>query len=116
MAGTTHKPFPAVSVQLGVAASVIYTCPAGTQAVVNKLSAVNSTVANRTLTVYVVRSGDAPAVKNLVCNAMPVLASTSAECLEIKNLTLAPGDTIQALADAATAVSPAGSVTEYLPS
>ena len=109
-----NKIFPSTSALLGVGASILYTCPSGTVAKPFKMTLTNTTGTGRTVTVYLVRSGDSPATKNMLVNALSVPATNTVQCLDIVGQTLLPGDTIQALCDAATAVAPTGSLDEFI--
>ena len=116
--GAYRQTFPTASIQLATTpGDVLYTCPAGTKAQIQKLTFLNTTATARTVTVHIVRSGGAIGVTNQVWIAATVPLNTTAprgvECFEAEGQVLNPGDFIQAFASAATAITPMGSVVEF---
>lgn len=104
-------------VQLGVAASVIYTCPAGFKGTPKQCSVTNVNAAARTLTVYRVPSGGSPSASNTIISALTIPPSgVNGGAISIAHLisnqVLAPGDTLQALASAASSLNVAGGAVE----
>jgi hypothetical protein len=96
---------------LGTSVTTLYTC--GAQAAKpNKFTCVNTDSSPRVVTVYLIRSGETAAAKNLIA-VKSVPANDSVEIDEIDNQTLGTGDFIQALADVASKVGVFGSLTEY---
>src|SRR3990167_2765008 len=110
--------FPTASLQLATTpGSDLYTCPAGTRARIYKLIFGNTTGTGRTVSVHIARAGAANADNNIVWNAVPVPIETTAprgvECYEAEGQVLNPTDVLRAFSDAATAITPMGSVTEF---
>ena len=101
MAGATAKPqTPAL---LGVSASTYYTVTAATVGNVKELLVNNTTGTARTFTVYFCPNSVSPASANMVINAVSIASGTSMRLPY--NTFLEAGATVQALADAANAVS-----------
>ncbi len=95
---------------LGVAVGAIYTTPANTRTLIKKLTFTNHGAAAVTVTVHLVPSGGAANNQNMIWNAVTVpapgvAANPTRECFEAENHVLEPGDTLQALASAATVVN-----------
>lgn len=109
---------PAASGQLAVSPGMdIYTCPAGTHALITDLSFLNTTGTARTVTVHIVRNGAANADNNQIWSAVPLPIETTQPrgvvCHEAIGKVLNPGDVLRAFADAATAITPMGAVVEF---
>lgn len=98
-------------VMLGTAAAILYTAPANTTARFSSVTLTNQGADARQVSVYLVKAGGAAGVNNRVV-APYVLAPGEAWTCPHLNHNLNPGDTLQALADAADAVSVYGSVIE----
>lgn len=98
-------------VMLSTAAAVLYTAPANTTARLSSVTLTNQGTDARQVSVYLVKVGSTPEAKNRVV-APYVLAPSEAWTCPHLNHNLNPGDTLQALADAADAVSVYGSVIE----
>lgn len=96
---------------LGTSASVLYTAPANTVARLSSVTLTNQTASAVSVSVYLVRAGGSPGMQNRVV-APYVLAPNEAWTCPHLNHNLNPGDTLQALADTASAVSVYGSVIE----
>lgn len=116
--GAFRQGIPAVSLQLAVTpGDILYTCPVGTKAQIQKLTFLNTTAAARTVSVYVVRSGGAIGVTNQIWNAAPVPVTATAprgvECFEAEGVVLNPGDFLRCFSDGAAAITPSGSVVEF---
>ena len=110
--------FPSASLQLATTpGDVLYTCPAGAHARLDKLTFLNTTSTGRTVTVHVVRSGGSIADNNQVVSAASVPAEGTApdgkEAYIPEGLVLNPGDFVQAFASAGSAITPMGAVTEF---
>ena len=111
-------PFPTASAHLATTPGTdLYTCPAGTRARIDKLTFLNTTGTGRTVTVHIARAGAVNADNNQIWSAVPVPIETTAprgvECYEAEGQVLNPTDVLRAFADAATAITPMGSVTEF---
>lgn len=89
---------------LTTSAVTLYTCPANTRVSITKVSVCETSGAARTVTIHIVASGDTAAAKNKVTNVKTLDANESTDLNEAKHI-LEAGDTIQALADANTAVA-----------
>lgn len=93
--------------QLGVAAAILYTSPAG-PAVGTRLTEmvlVNDTTTAVTATLYHVVGAGAPAVADLIANQISIPGDGYPVILQLSGITLNPGDTWQALASVAAQVS-----------
>ncbi len=93
--------------QLGVAAAVLYTSPAG-PALGTRLTAmvlVNDTTTAATVTLYHVVGAGAPAVADLIANGISVPGDGYPVILPLSGITLNPADTWQALASVAAQIS-----------
>ena len=91
--------------QLTASAATYYTCPANTAAVVQSATLCNTTANARTATIYRVPTGGTASATNAIASAVPIGPGESYNCPELIGKVLTAGDTIQALADSATAVS-----------
>lgn len=89
---------------LTTSAATLYTCPANTRAGITRFSATETSGAARTITVHIVASGGTASATNKVTNVRTLDANESADINEAKHI-LEAGDTIQALADAGSAVN-----------
>ena len=110
--------FPATAIQLATTpGDVLYTCPASVHARIDDLSFKNTSATDRTVTVYIVRSGGTIGVTYELWNAAAVPKTATAPkgvvCYEAIGLVLNPGDFIQAFGSAGSAITPMGSVTEF---
>lgn len=92
-------------VQLASSVAAYYTSPASTTTVIKKLVFTNTDSTAHTVTVYLVTSGDAAANSNTLVKAVPVAPGDTYECFESEGMVLAAGDSLQAFADAGTAVT-----------
>lgn len=94
--------------QLTVAAATYYTVPANTRVRIQKLTLTNTTATTRTVTLHLVPSGGSAGVGNTILSARAVpptaITGNPVEVPEAYHV-MEAGDTIQALADAATAVT-----------
>ena len=91
--------------QLTVAAAVYYTTPVNTVTTISAMSVTNTTGTARTVTVHLVPSGGSADATNVVCSARTVSPGETFNVFGAIGQTLAAGGTIQALADAATALA-----------
>ncbi len=91
--------------QLTAAAAVYYTAPANTTAEIGAATVTNVTATARTVTVSLVPSGGSAGLTNIVVQTRTVPANAAVQLWELIGQKLPPGATIQALADAATAVN-----------
>lgn len=98
-------------VLLSVSAQVLYTAPANTVSRLSSVTFTNQDAAARQVSVHLVKDGSAPSNANRVV-APYVLAPGEAWTCPHLNHNLNPGDSMQALADAASVVSVYGSVIE----
>lgn len=105
-------PKPITSAQLTTSAATYYTAPTVKASLIRQLVATNTTATNRTVTVYLVPSGGTAGAANELIITRIVPANDSIILWEALNQALATGGTIQALADAGTAVTLSGSVVE----
>jgi hypothetical protein len=86
-------------------ATTLYTAPAGVTTIIDKLSALNSDAATRTLSIYIVPSGQAVGDQYLVAKAVSMLAGTLYDSSEMKNQILNTGDSVVVTASVANVVT-----------
>jgi hypothetical protein len=93
--------------QLTGSATVLYTCPLNTTAVVTGCTFTNTDTTARTVTVYVVRSGASPGAANALISALSIAAPPAAPYTspEMRTVTLSAGDSIRAFADVGAKVT-----------
>lgn len=94
--------------QIGNVAAPLYVVPANTKAILNAATFTNTDTADRLLTVYIVRSGGAPTPANTLIDAMTLRPGQAYVSPELLGQTLASGDAVQAMADAASLITCAG--------
>jgi len=101
---TTVTPKPLVQgILLTGSAATLYTVPASTTAVIRSLTFCNNDTVARTITLYLVASGDTPADKNTVLREISI---ASKETLIDDTLrVLLTGDKVSAFADVTGKVS-----------
>lgn len=105
---------PLTPAQLTASAATYYTVGANKKARVLNLTVCNTTGAAHTYTIHRVPSGGTASATNMVISARPIAAGETQLVRELISKVLAAGDTIQALADSATAVSLDGSFAEIV--
>lgn len=91
--------------QLTAAAAPYYTSPANTRTVIKSMQLVNTSAQAVTATVYLVPSGGAPGAANTVIASVAIAPNATYNCPEAINQVLLAGDSIQALAGTAGAIS-----------
>lgn len=93
--------------QLGIGVAVMYTQPANSSGQVVRAIIHNIDTVPRTVTVYRVASGGSPTNANKVTSGSGgrIMPGETRVLNELAGMVLAAGDTIQALADAATVVN-----------
>lgn len=91
--------------QLTGSAAPYYTTPANTITTISAATFTNSTGTARTVTAYLVPNGGTAGVTNIVMSAKTVAAGASYNAAELIGQSIPAGATIQAFADAATAVT-----------
>jgi hypothetical protein len=91
--------------QLGTSIAALYTAPGATKATVSRAVFTNVTGGAVTFTVEVVRSGGSTGTDKIVISAQSVAAGAAYVAPELERLVLATGDSIQALASAATSIN-----------
>ena len=116
--GAYLKGIPEASIQLAVSpGDVLYTCPAGVHGRIDDLSFKNTSTADETVTVYIVRSGGSVGVTNELWKAAPIPKTATAPkgvvCYEAIGKILNPGDFLKAFASTGSALTPMGSVVEF---
>lgn len=92
-------------IQLGTTISTLYTSAALTSTAISNAIANNQSAGVVTFTVHVVPSGDSATASNQVVSAIPLAAGESMIIGNLLNQVLGPGDSIQALASAATSIN-----------
>lgn len=105
MASQTNVKVLSQGTQLATSVGTLYSAPANTTTLVKKVTVTNTSGAVVTVTVYKVASGGTAGAANTITSARSIPAGATVELYEAENHALAPGDTIQALASAATSVS-----------
>ena len=98
-------------VMLGTAAAVIYTAPANTVSRLSSVTFTNQSAGAVQVSVHLVKAGAAPGNQNRVVAPYTLATNEAWTCPHLSH-NLNPGDTLQALADTASAVSVYGSVIE----
>lgn len=91
--------------QLTAAAAVYYTAPANSLTTISAASVTNTTATARTVTVYLVPTGGTAGAGNVVCSGRVVAPGETFNIGGAIGQTLAAGGTLQALSDAATALT-----------
>ena|SRR6185312_1712785 len=103
------QPFTIQSIQLATAEAAVLTSPSGFYTTTKKVTVTNVTASATTLTMHKVPSGGTPVDTNMIIDALNVppntIAGGSLEIFVAENLTLNPGDTLQAKAGTATAIN-----------
>lgn len=84
----------AEAAQIPTAATTLYTAPANTRTILDKLTATNTTGTAATLTVYIVPGGGSSGASNKLISAQSIATNAAYLCPEIVGHTLNPGDTI----------------------
>lgn len=98
------KRFSASSSQLTTSATTIYTAT-NVRAQVHAATFVNTTAGAITVTIYLVPNGGSAGAANTLLSARSLAAGESYKVIELIGQWLSAGDTIQALASAATSIS-----------
>ncbi|WLE58392.1 hypothetical protein GIY62_14780 [Burkholderia plantarii] len=98
--------------QLGTAAAVLYTAPAGTTSTVNSFALTNTSASPVPVTMYRVPSGGDAGATNCLMSAFSLAAGQTYVPNQVIGLHLSPGMTLQAFAGTAAAVTAAGGVYE----
>ena len=101
----SYLPKNAYTGQLGTSATLLYTAPANTRAMVSKCIVANDTTTVPTFTFYKVPSGGSAGVTNLVVNGRSLGDSKSDIVSELEGAYLDPGDMIYGLASVASQVT-----------
>lgn len=101
---TTNKKLVEGS-QLTTSAATYYTAPANTTTVLKKLTITNTSSGAVTVTIYLVPSGGSAGAASEVTPAKSIAAGAVYEAYEAENHVLMTGDTLQALASAATSLT-----------
>jgi hypothetical protein len=92
-------------------AGIIYTAPANTQAVIQKLIATSQeTASNRLLTIYKVPPAGTPGTTNIIIDKLSVPPGPATDIPQLVNQVLEAGYTLQALIDSGTTVYLNGSL------
>lgn len=108
----TTSPKTITPTQLTNVTATYYTTPANTKAIIKKLTFTNSTATAQTVTVYLVPSGGAAGVTNILVDARVVGAKETYECFEAQGQTFQPAGTLQAKSDAGAAITINGAIAE----
>lgn len=91
--------------QLTATAAIYYTAPANSLVTISAASVTNTTATPQSLTVYLVPASGAPGVGNVVCSGRIVAPGETFNVPGCIGQTLAAGGTLQALSDAAAALT-----------
>jgi len=84
--------------------TLLYTVPASTKAIIDKMSATNTDVGSQTITVYIVPSGQVVGAEYTITSAQSIGAGASVDLTEMKNQILESGDKVYAVASVASKV------------
>jgi hypothetical protein len=90
-------------------ATTVYTAPVSTRTIVDKFTATNTDTVTRTLTVYLVSSGNVAGASYTVLSVKSLATNVTYDAAELQNQILEAGDFISVLADAANKVVVRGS-------
>lgn len=91
--------------QLTTSAASYYTVPANTITTISACTLINSTATARTATVYLVPSGGSAGATNVILSARTIAAGESYNVAAAIGQSIPAGASIQALADAGTAIT-----------
>ena len=91
--------------QLATSATAEYTAPGNTTTILKKVTVTNTTSSAQTVTIYLVASGGSAGASNCITSAQTVAANAVYEAYECENHVLMTGDSIQALASAASSLT-----------
>lgn len=80
--------------QIPTAATGLYTVPAGTRTIIDKMTATNTTGANATITAYIVPATGNSGASNRLISVQGVAAGAAYLCPEMVGHILAAGDSI----------------------
>lgn len=95
--------------QLGTSAAAIITGAASSRTSIRRLVFLNTSAGAVAYSLHLVPSGDTADDGNMIVKARSLAASESDVCAEAEGQVLHPGDTLQAFAGSATAISVTGS-------
>lgn len=84
----------AEAIALPAGASALYTAPANTKAIIDKMTVANTTGAALTLTAYIVAAAGATGAGNKLIVAQSIAAGVSYLCPELVGHVLSPGDAV----------------------
>lgn len=101
--------------QLTATAATYYTTPANSLATISAMSVTNTTATPQTVTVYLVPAAGTAGVGNVVCSARVVAPGETFNVSGAIGQTLPAAGTIQALSDAATALTLVASGYQTIP-
>lgn len=90
---------------LTAAAVVLYTAPASTKALIQKMTCTNNDTVARTVTIHLVASGESATATNMLVKALPIAGGYTADISDASAHLLEAGGSIQALASTAAVVS-----------
>lgn len=90
---------------LTASVATLYTVPASTKALIQKMSCVNTDTVARTVTIHLVASGETATPTNMIVKALPIAAGYTADISDASAHLLEAGGSIQALASTASVVS-----------
>jgi hypothetical protein len=104
---------PITTVQLGVAASTLFTVPASNDVMIT-LSIANDTTTACYFTLYKVPDGGTAGVGNLIVNQRNIGSKGNDHCSELQGLVFGPGETLQGLAETASQLTVTGGYVQIL--
>lgn len=87
------------------AQTVQYTAPTGTKAIIDKLTATNTSSANATLSINLIASGGSAGNGNLIAKTRTIAVGETYTFPEIVGHAVLPGGTISTIASAATSIT-----------
>lgn len=92
-------------VQLATTAALLYTVPPNTITTISAATITNSTATARTATMHLVPLGGTPGPANMILSARTISPGESYNVAQAIGQTIPAGATVQALSDAASALS-----------
>lgn len=87
-----------------VSLDLMYSTPGNARTIIDKFTATNTNAATQTVTIHLVKSGDAAGASNIVTSAHSLTTGQSAELPELKNHILGPSDSVWVVASLASAI------------
>lgn len=100
--------------QLTASAATYYTVPANTKCVLKRITFCNTDTVPRAITIYLVPSAGSAADSNTITKTKTLYPNETWSCPDSEGHVIEAGGTVQAMADAATAITIIGSGVEIV--